>query len=85
MCDTGLRSKIRPSLRPGTPGDQEDSDSGASWKDAIPIVLAGYPRPTKPTFRGWQGVVPTQHPLAWVPGRGVLVSKHGPMNEGKLV
>jgi hypothetical protein len=26
----------------------------------IQIVLAGYPRPTTLTFRGWQGVVPTQ-------------------------
>jgi hypothetical protein len=35
--------------------------------------------------RGWQGVVPTQHSLAWVPGRGVPVSKHGSMNEGEPV
>jgi hypothetical protein len=31
------------------------------------------------------GVVPTQHPLTRVPGRGVPVSKHGSMNEGNLV
>jgi hypothetical protein len=30
---TSLHSKIRPSLRPGAPGDQEDSDSAASCKD----------------------------------------------------
>jgi hypothetical protein len=33
LAYTGLHSKIRPSLRPGTPGDQEDSDSEASCKD----------------------------------------------------
>src|SRR5512135_3249584 len=40
LAYTKLHSKIRPSLRPGTPSDQEDSDSGsdsaASWKEASP-------------------------------------------------
>jgi len=37
MRGTRLHSKIRPSLRPGTPGDQADSDGGVlivSWSRA---------------------------------------------------
>jgi ferredoxin len=32
--NTDLDSSGRPSLRPGTPGGSEESDSEASWKDA---------------------------------------------------
>ena len=63
---TKLHSKIRPSLRLGTPADQQDSDGD-------PNRLSRAPATDQSCVRGWQGVVPTQHPQVGTRTRGTRV------------